>query len=33
LTPTKRSFMALNRIAAAIIAFRKVRLTTNTIYG
>jgi hypothetical protein len=29
----ERSFMALNHIAAAIIAFRKVELTVNTIYG
>jgi transposase len=29
----ERSFMALNHIAAAIIAFRKVKLTVNTIYG
>ena len=29
----ERSFMALNHIAAAIIAFRKVRLTVNIIYG
>ena len=29
----ERSFIALNHIAAAIIAFRKVRLTVNIIYG
>lgn len=29
----KRSFVALNHIAAAIIAFRKVKLTANIIYG
>jgi transposase len=29
----ERSFMALNHIAAAIIAIRKVRPTVNTIYG
>jgi putative transposase len=29
----ERSFMALNHIAAAIIAFRKVNLTVNIIYG
>jgi len=29
----ERSFMALNHIAAAIIAFRKVRLTVNIICG
>ncbi|HEY5806581.1 MAG TPA: IS5 family transposase [Povalibacter sp.] len=29
----ERSFMALNHIAAAIIAFRKVKLTMNIIYG
>jgi hypothetical protein len=29
----ERSFMALNHIAAAIIAFRKVSLTINIIYG
>ena len=29
----ERSFVALNHIAAAIIAFRKVRLTVNIIYG
>lgn len=29
----ERSFVALNHIAAAIIAFRKVRLTVNNIYG
>jgi transposase len=29
----ERSFLALNHLAAAIIAFRKVRLTINTIYG
>lgn len=29
----ERSFMALNHIAAAIIAFRKVELTVNIIYG
>jgi len=28
-----RSFVALNHIAAAIIAFRKVKLTVNIIYG
>ena len=28
-----RSFLALNHLAAAIIAFRKVPLTTNIIYG
>lgn len=28
-----RSFMALNHLAAAIIAFRKVRLKINIIYG
>lgn len=29
----ERSFMALNHLAAAIIAFRKVPLTVNIIYG
>lgn len=29
----ERSFVALNHIAAAIIAFRKVNLTINIIYG
>ena len=29
----ERSFIALNHIAAAIIAFRKVKLTVNIIYG
>jgi putative transposase len=29
----ERSFLALNHIAAAIIAFRSVRLTVNIIYG
>ncbi|OGA73598.1 MAG: transposase [Burkholderiales bacterium GWF1_66_17] len=29
----ERSFVALNHIAAAIIAFRKVKLATNIIYG
>jgi transposase len=29
----ERSFMALNHIAAAIIAFRKVKLRVNIIYG
>ena len=29
----ERSFVALNHLAAAIIAFRKVPLTTNIIYG
>jgi putative transposase len=29
----ERSLMALNHIAAAIIAFRKVKLAINTIYG
>ena len=29
----ERSFMALNHIAAAIIAFRKIKLTVNIIYG
>ena len=29
----ERSFVALNHIAAAIIAFRKVSLTVNIIYG
>ena len=29
----ERSFVALNHIAAAIIAFRKVKLTINIIYG
>ena len=29
----ERSFLALNHIAAAIIAFRKVKLTVNIIYG
>ena len=29
----ERSFMALNHLAAAIIAFRKVKLTVNIIYG
>ena len=29
----ERSFLALNHIAAAIIAFRKVSLTINIIYG
>ena len=28
-----RSFLALNHIAAAIIAFHKVRATINIIYG
>jgi IS5 family transposase len=29
----ERSFVALNHLAAAIIAFRKVRLSVNIIYG
>lgn len=29
----ERSFLALNQLAAGIIAFRKVRLTINIIYG
>ena len=29
----ERSFAALNHIAAGIIAFRKVKLTVNIIYG
>ena len=29
----ERSFVALNHIAAAIIALRKVKLTVNIIYG
>lgn len=29
----ERSFVALNHITAAIIAFRKVNLTINIIYG
>lgn len=29
----ERSFVALNHIAAAIIAFRKVKATVNIIYG
>lgn len=29
----ERSFIALNHLAAAIIAFRKVKLTVNIIYG
>lgn len=29
----ERSFLGLNHLAAAIIAFRKVRLTVNIIYG
>lgn len=29
----ERSFLALNHLAAAIIAFRKVRLSINIIYG
>ena len=29
----ERSFVALNHIAAAIIAFRKVKLTVNIVYG
>jgi IS5 family transposase len=29
----ERSFLALNHLAAAIIAFRKVPLTVNIIYG
>ena len=29
----ERSFVALNHIAAAIIAFRKIKLTVNIIYG
>ena len=29
----ERSFVALNHIAAAIIAFRKVKLKANIIYG
>ena len=29
----ERSFVALNHIAAAIIAFRKVELTVNIVYG
>jgi len=29
----ERSFMALNHLAAAIIAFRKVPLEINVIYG
>ncbi|MHB0888946.1 MAG: IS5/IS1182 family transposase, partial [Acidithiobacillus sp.] len=28
-----RSFIALNHLAASIIAFRKVNLTVNIIYG
>ena len=28
-----RSFLALNYLAASIIAFRKIKLTANTIYG
>jgi len=28
-----RSFLALNHLAASIIAFRKVKLDVNTIYG
>ena len=29
----ERSFVALNHLAATIIAFRKVKLTVNIIYG
>ena len=29
----ERSFVALNHIAAGIIAFRKIKLTVNIIYG
>ena len=29
----ERSFLALNHLAAGIIAFRKVKLTVNVIYG
>ena len=29
----ERSFLALNHLAAGIIAFRKVKLTVNIIYG
>ena len=29
----ERSFVALNHLAAAIIAFRKIKLTVNIIYG
>jgi IS5 family transposase len=29
----ERSFLALNHLAAAIITFRKVKLTVNVIYG
>ena len=29
----ERSFVALNHIAAAMIAFRKVKLTVNILYG
>jgi IS5 family transposase len=29
----ERSFLALNHLAAAIIAFRKVRMSVNIIYG
>ena len=29
----ERSFVALNYLAAAIIAFRKIKLTVNIIYG
>ena len=29
----ERSFLGLNHLAAAIIAFRKIKLTINTIYG
>ena len=29
----ERSFMALNHIAASIIAFRKIKLTVNIIFG
>ena len=29
----ERSFVALNHLAAAIITFRKVKLTVNIIYG
>ena len=29
----ERSFLALNHLAAAIIAFRKIHLTVNIIYG
>lgn len=29
----ERSFLALNHLAAAIIAFRKIKMTVNIIYG